>query len=272
MDEREAKEKFEAEIGPFLHRVYGSLQYPNTKSHFCSLNIDFQKQCIFKEGILHKDFFRWFPKIDNPNYLSSEANCSRTKLPTTTPPYKASTAQIPQSNPTAPAYSPLIITPVQYKPAAVINAYTQQRSRPQHPRWVENNDEHIYSFLVQVTGGEYRKYPKGPIKKMCGKLHEILTEESRHHVDHYSLHIIPKQIHGWKMELQHPDSLIEHNYGRYVYSIKCHQHKDKLSSIVNLVLSLDLILLKSGVSGLRSGNRGLTESATNLWFFQEGKE
>ena len=58
------------------------------------------------------------------------------------------------------------------------------------------------------------------------------------------------------MELQHPNSLTEHNYGQYVYSIKRNQHKDKLSSVVNIVLSLDLTLLKSGVSGPKSGNRG----------------
>ena len=57
-------------------------------------------------------------------------------------------------------------------------------------------------------------------------------------------------------DLQHPDSLTEHNYGQYIYSIKRNQYKDELSSIVNLVSSLDLTLLKSGVSGPKGGTPG----------------
>ena len=47
MNTQGVKQTIEAEIGPYLRRVYGGNRYLNLKSFFCTLPGELQRQCIF---------------------------------------------------------------------------------------------------------------------------------------------------------------------------------------------------------------------------------
>ena len=65
------------------------------------------------------------------------------------------------------------------------------------------------------------------------------------------MHLSPQNVCACDMELQHHNPLTEQNYARYLYATKCISAKDRLSSIVNFVSSLDLSLLKGGSGGIK---------------------
>ena len=64
------KQAIEAEICPYLQRVYGDNRYPNLKSFFCTLPGELQRQCILKEGVLQTKILQRSPDVKTPNYLS----------------------------------------------------------------------------------------------------------------------------------------------------------------------------------------------------------